>query len=113
MDIMTSLRQLIWFIGESKNGLTSNEIARKINSIELREETHNIKEGVHQVCSLVVRYRHFFLSEPVSNNPNAGNRYRLSKNGVKFYDNLVLTYDPITNKLILPQYMNIKSVEVS
>lgn len=103
---MASLRRLIWYVGESKNGLTSSELAQKINPDDIREEAH-------RVCSLITRYKYFFLSEPVSKNPNTGNRYRLSKNGVKFYDNLLLTYDPVTDMQILPHDMNINKIEVN
>lgn len=94
--LMASLKKIIWYVGESKNGLSSREIAQKIRIDDIAAEAVRVR-------SLITRYEFFFLSVPISRNPNTGYRYTLSKNGIKFYEKLLLTYDPITDTQILPQ----------
>lgn len=93
---MASLKRVIWYVGESKDGLTTREIAKKINPNDLDKE-------ITRVHSLLYRYKFFFSSTPVSRNLNTGRRYVLGKNGIRFYEKLLLTYDPITDTQILPQ----------
>ncbi len=102
---MASLKRIIWYVGESKDGISSREIARKIRTDDIDREAVRVR-------SLITRYEFFFMSVPISKNPNTGYRYTLSKNGKRFYEKLLLTYDPITDTQIIPQNLNVEHVQV-
>ncbi len=102
---MVSLKQIIYYLGESNVSLSSREIASKLNPIDLDKETKS-------VYKLIYAYKQFFSSETVSPNPNVGKKYSLTKNGIRFYERLLHTYDPITDTQILPQDLNVGNVQV-
>ncbi len=103
--IMASLKQIIYYLGESTVSLSSRELASKLSPIDLNKETKS-------VYKIIYAYKQFFSSEVISPNPNVGKKYSLTKNGIRFYERLLHTYDPITDTQILPQDIGIEYIQV-
>lgn len=105
MCMMASIKKIVYILGESRVSLSAREIASKMSPINLDKEARTV--GFY-----MYHYKQFFKSEVISPNPNVGKKYSLSKNGLKFYEKLLLTYDPITDTQIIPQDLNIDYAKV-